>query len=160
MTLTFEQKSYFELVEGTKNRSGENLDIFQAVFGPVGPDGYPKPVYDKMTGEIDHSVAEYWKEHYDLRHYLEKNWSWLGQKLVGKIHIYVGDMDTMYLNNAVRLLEMFLEKTENPYYAGSIEYGDRKPHCWGPESKELMKLFETHIKKNAPAGEDPSKWIY
>ncbi len=160
VTLTFEQKNHFELVEGTKNRSGENLDIFQAVFGPVGPDGYPKPLYDKMTGEIDPSIAKYWKEHYDLRYYLEKNWSWLGPKLVGKIHIYVGDMDTMYLNNAVRLVEAFLEKTEDPYYAGTVEYGDGKPHCWGPRGEGLFKLFEEHITKHAPSGKDTSKWKY
>lgn len=160
VTLTMEQKNLFELVEGDQGRSGEQLDIFQAVFGPVGPDGYPQPLFDKLTGEIDPSVAEYWREHYDLRYYLEKNWSWLGPKLVGKIHIFVGDMDNMYLNNAVRLVEEFLEKTENPYYAGVIKYGDGQPHGWGPRGKELFKLFEEHITKHAPAGEDTSKWKY
>jgi hypothetical protein len=160
VTLTFEQQNHMELVMGTKNRSGEQIDIFEAVFGPIGPDGYVKPLIDKLTGEIDHSISEYWREHYDLRYYLEKNWSWLGPKLEGKLHIYVGDMDTFYLNNAVVLLEDFLEKTKNPYYAGVVEYGDRKPHCWGPGGAELIKLFEEHITKNAPKSEDTSKWKY
>lgn len=160
VTLTFEQTNHIELAVGTKNRSGRQIDIFEAVFGPIGPDGYVKPLFDKLTGEIDHSVAEYWKEHYDLRYYLEKNWSWLGPKLVGKLHIYTGDMDTHYLDNAVRLLENFLEKTKDPYYAGVIKYGDRKPHCWGPGRTELIKLFADHITKNAPEGEDTSKWKY
>jgi len=145
---------------GTKNRSGEQIDIFEAVFGPVGPDGYVKPLFDKRTGEIDHSVAKYWKENFDLRHILERDWKTLGPKLVGKLHIYVGDMDTFYLDNAVRLLEKFLEGTKHPYYAGVVEYGDRKPHCWGPGRTELLTLMAEHITKNAPEGEDTSRWKY
>jgi hypothetical protein len=157
--LTSEQRNQLELVMGTKCRSGEQIDIFQAVFGPIGDDGYVKPLFDKVTGEIDEEVAKYWREHYDLRYYLEKNWDHIGQNLKGKIHIYVGDMDTYYLNNAVVLLEKFLESTQNPYYDGVIEYGDREPHCWGPDRIELLNLFKEHILKNAPEGEDFS-WLY
>jgi len=158
--LTIQQRNHMELVMGTKNRSGEQIDIFEAVFGPVGPDGYVKPLFDKRTGEIDHSVAKYWKENFDLRHILERDWKTLGPKLVGKLHIYVGDMDTFYLDNAVRLLEKFLEGTKHPYYAGVVEYGDRKPHCWGPGRTELLTLMAEHITKNAPEGEDTSRWKY
>ncbi|RKY89505.1 hypothetical protein DRQ09_01240 [candidate division KSB1 bacterium] len=153
-------ENLYELVIGDKSRSGGQWAIWEAVYSPVGKDGYPEPIWDKLTGEINHSVAEYWKEHYDLRYYLEKNWSWLGPKLVGKLHIYVGDMDTYYLNNAVKLLERFLENTKNPYYAGTVEYGDGKPHCWGPRGTELIKLIADYITKNAPEGEDTSKWKY
>ncbi|MEM6377705.1 MAG: alpha/beta hydrolase-fold protein, partial [Bacteroidota bacterium] len=78
--LTSEQRNLMELVNGTKGRSGQQLDIWSAVFGPVGTDGYFKPLFDKETGEVDPSVAEYWKENYDLRHYLESNWEVLGPK--------------------------------------------------------------------------------
>ncbi len=81
----------------------------------------------------------------ETNEYLQKNWSWLGPKLKGKLHIYIGDMDTFYLNNAVVLLEEFLESTKNPYYDGTVEYADRKPHCWGPRGAELLKMFEIHI---------------
>ena len=157
---TSEQRNHMELVLGTKNRSGDQIDIFEAAFGPIGSDGYVKPLFDKLTGEIDPEVAEYWKEHYDLRYYLEKNWSWLGPKLVGKLHIYTGDMDTYYLNNAVKLLEDFLENTKNPYYAGVVEYGDGEPHCWGPRGAELLNLMAEYISCNAPDGADTSKWKY
>jgi len=158
--LTYQQRNHTELVLGTKSRSGGQIDIFEAAFGPIGSDGYVKPLFDQMTGEIDQKVAEYWKEHYDLRYYTEKNWSWLGPKLVGKLHIYTGDMDTFYLNPAVNLLEDFLEKTKDPYYAGIIEYGDGEPHCWGPRGPDLLKLMAEHITKMAPGGEDTSKWKY
>jgi hypothetical protein len=157
--LTSQQRNHMELAMGTRCRSGEQIDIFQAVFGPLGDGGYVKPLFDKKTGEIDPDIAEYWREHYDLRYYLEKNWERIGPALEGKIHIYVGDMDTYYLNNAVVLLEKFLESTKNPYYSGVVQYGDRMPHCWGPDRIELLKLFKEHIMKNAPAGEDFS-WLY
>jgi len=157
--LTSQQRNHMELAMGTRCRSGEQIDIFQAVFGPIGDDGYVKPLFDKKTGEIDPLTADYWRGHYDLRYYLEKNWEHIGPALEGKIHIYVGDMDTYYLNNAVVLLEKFLESTKDPYYDGVVQYGDRMPHCWGPDRIELLKLFKEHIIKNAPEGDDRS-WLY
>ena len=145
MTLTSEQRNHYELVLGTKGRSGEQIDIFEAAYGPIGPDGYFKPLFDPLTGEIDSDVAEYWQQNFDLRYILETKWPELGSRLKGKIHIYTGDMDTFYLNNAVVLMERFLEKTKDPYYAGVIEYGDGQPHCWGPRGPELLELMAAHI---------------
>ena len=94
-----------ELVLGTKSRSGQQWDIWEAVYSPVGEDGYPKRIWDKETGVIDRNVAEFWRENYDLSYILKRDWAKLGPKLEGKIHIYVGDMDNYYLNNAVYLIE-------------------------------------------------------
>ena len=57
--------------------------------------------------------------------YHERDWSVLGPKLKGKLHIYCGDMDNYYLNNAVYYMEEFLESTSDPYYDGIVDYGDR-----------------------------------
>ena len=43
----------------------------------MGADGYPKPIFDKRTGVIDHEVAAYWKENYDLRYIMERDWKTL-----------------------------------------------------------------------------------
>jgi len=102
--LTSAQRNRFELVSGTRGRSGQQLDIWAAVYGPVGEDGFFAPLYDKRSGVIHKEIAEYWRENFDLVHYMKTNWSWLGPKLVGKIRIYTGDMDNFYLTNAV--LEM------------------------------------------------------
>ena len=153
-------ENFYELVIGDKSRSGGQWDIWEAAYSPIGKDGYPERVWDKRTGEINRSVVDYWKENYDLRHHLEKNWSWLGPKLLGKLHIYTGSMDSFYLNDAVVLLEEFLEKTDNPYYSGIVEYGDREPHCWGPRGTDLLKLMAEHITKYAPEGKDTSAWRY
>jgi len=153
-------ENLYELVRGNKCRSGGQWDIWQAAWGPMGEDGYPKPIWDKKTGAIDHQAAAYWKEHWDIRHYLETNWEEVGPKLKGKLHIYTGDMDSFYLNNAVVLLEKFLESTTDPYYEGVIEYGDGEPHCWGPRGRDLLKLMEKQILKFAPKGEETSSWRY
>jgi len=99
--ISIKDANAYELALGTHGRSGEQWDIWQAVYSPVGADGYPRPIFNKESGDIDHQVAEYWHEHYDLRAILEKNWSTLGPKLQGKIHIYCGNMDTYFLNDAV-----------------------------------------------------------
>src|SRR5262249_17500076 len=98
----------YELALGSHSRSGEQFDIWQAVYGPVGADGYPQPIFDKESGAIDHAVAAYWKEHYDLTNIIKRDWPALGQKLQGKLHLYCGLSDNYFLNDAVYLAEDFL----------------------------------------------------
>ena len=172
ISCTLEETNHRELVLGTNSRSGDQWDIWQAVYSPVGKDGYPKPIWDKMTGKIDHTVAEYWKENYDLSYILKRDWKILGPKLKGKIHIYCGDMDNYYLNNAVYLIEEFLENTKNPYYDGEIDYGDRAEHCWNgdhtrPNAISRLRYHQMffpkiveRIIKSAPSGADLKTWRY
>jgi len=164
--------NHLELALGTHSRSGGQYDIWQAVFGPMGEDGYPQPIWDKFSGEIDPAVAEYWREHYDLRHILERDWAGLGPKLEGKIHIYCGDMDNYYLNNAVYVTEEFLEGTTDPYYAGEVDYGDRAEHCWNGDQENpnhisrlryntmYVDKIVKRIEDSAPAGADVTSWRY
>jgi hypothetical protein len=169
---TLEGINRLELVLGTKSRSGQQWDIWEAVYSPVGPDGYPKRIWDKRTGLIDQDVARYWRDHYDLGHILERDWARIGKKLEGKIHIYVGDMDSYYLNNAVYLVEDILEKTNDPPYGGEVAYGDRAEHCWNgdPTRPNAISRLRYHqmfapriverILKSAPAGGDITSWRY
>lgn len=106
---TQEQVNIKELVKGTKGRSADQWDIWQLVFGPKAADGYVQPIWDKRTGAIDPEVAAYWREHFDLRYILERDWATIGPKLRGKIHVFVGMSDTYYLNDAVYSLEAFLQ---------------------------------------------------
>jgi hypothetical protein len=149
---TMEQENLLEEVLGDRYRSGGQWAIWNAVFAPVDSDGYPKSLWDPLTGEIDHEVAEWAKENYDLRHILERDWKTLGPKLVGKIHVFCGRMDNYYLNEACYLLEEFLESTKNPYYAGEFRWGDRGGHGWSPWGRgnhlvELHKVMAEHIQK-------------
>jgi len=170
---TMEQVNRYELVLGTHSRSGEQWDIWQAVFSPVGDDGYPKPLWDEHTGKIDRSVAEYWREHYDLAHIMQRDWATLGPKLAGKLHFAVGDMDTWYLNNAVHLTEAVLTDPKlYPPANATFDYGALQPHCYrgvrldAPliermnEVPALIQRMVTHIEKTAPAGADLGSWKY
>jgi hypothetical protein len=160
--VTMRQMSQLEDVLGSHGRSGQQFEAWEAVYGPVGADGYPKPLWDKATGKIDTSVALYMREHgYDLKDYLQNNWPTIGPKLVGKLHIYCGDMDNFYLNLAVYKLEDFLRGTTNPPYGGSFEYGrPMKGHGWTPLNQaQLITVMANHITLNAPAGADAS-WKY
>jgi len=170
--LSLREYNHLELVLGTNSRSGDQWDIWQAVYSPMGEDGYPKPIWDKRTGVIDREVAEYWRDNYDLRHILQRDWATLGPKLRGKLHIYVGDMDNYYLNNAVYLMEEFLEGTTNPPYEGEVKYGDRAEHCWNGDptvGNHLSRLrYNTmyvpkmmkRIEAAAPKGADLKSWRY
>ncbi len=142
-------ENHYELVVGDKSRSGGQWDIWEATYSPVGSDGYPKRLWDKTTGQIDKTVAESWRK-FDLRHILETNWSTLGPKMANKLNVYVGDMDSYYLNDAVEKLNEFLVKADNPKFAGEIVFERRAPHCWGPRGAELMAKMIAHIEKHAP----------
>ena len=169
---TMKQMNHVELAIGTNSRSGDQWDIWQAVYSPMASDGYPKPIWDKKSGKIDKEVADYWKENYDLRYVLERDWGKIGPKLKGKIHVYCGDMDNYYLNNAVYLMEEFLEGTTYPYYNGEVDYGDRAEHCWNgdqtrPNALSRLRYNQMFIpkavermEKTAPSGADLKSWRY
>ena len=142
-----------ELVLGTNGRSGGQWDIWQAVYSPVGADGYPKPIWDKRTGVIDRDVASYWRDHYDLSYILRRDWATLGPKLRGKLHIYVGDMDNYYLNNAVYLVEEFL-KTASPAYRGGGRLRRSRRALLERRSHETERDLTTALSPDVRA-EDP-----
>jgi hypothetical protein len=172
ISATIEQMNHRELALGTRSRSGDQFDIWEAVFSPMDADGYPKRIYDKYTGAIDSSVAAYWKEHYDLTHIIQRDWPRLGDKLKGKIHIYVGDMDSYYLNNAVYSAEDMLKKLQNPSCNCEVDYGDRAEHCWNGDHTQpnyisrlryhqmYIKKWAEEIKTRAPKGADLTSWRY
>ncbi len=123
---TMERENHRELVRGTRGRSADQYNIWQAVYSPVAADGYPAEIWDEMTGKIDQSVAQYWKDHYDLTAWVDSHWNTLAPKLNGKIHVWVGDEDTYYLDNAVYLFQAMVEKHSDPKIAAEFDYG-RKP---------------------------------
>jgi hypothetical protein len=160
--LTSAQRNRWELANGTHGRSGEQLDIWSAVFGPLGTDGFFEPLFDKETGEMNPAVATYWRDNYDLVEYLKRNWSTVGPKLLGKVHLYTGAADNFFLNNSTGDLEAFMARTENPHYEGFFLYGAGKGHCWtGPETTaERLKQMAAHIARNVPDGMTTPWWKY
>ena len=166
----------YEAALGDRGRSGEQFDIWQAVFSPQGADGYPVPIFDKQTGTIDHKTAAYWQVHFDLNAILQRDWQTLGPKLQGKLHLYVGSDDTYFLNNAVYLMEDFLKTTGTPGhgvpYDGEVKYGPRAEHCWNGDPTKPNAYSRLHynqmylpqimdrIAKTAPPNADLTSWRY
>lgn len=163
----------FEYVLGTHGRSTEQWDIWQAVFSPAGPDGYPAEVINPLTGAIDRSVVSYWHDHYDLVAILKRDWPTLGPKLEGKLHFAVGDGDTYFLNNAVHLLQKQLDATRNPHSDATFQYGPGMPHCYtgGPSeltmqqnsatwTQRVLPQMAEHMLATAPEGADTKSWRY
>jgi len=163
--------NYMELAQGDHSRSGGQYDIWQAVFGPVGEDGYPKPIFDKATGNIDKTVAQYWREHFDLSHIIARDWGTLAPKLKGKIHVYVGTADTYYLTDSVYFAQERLESLQ-PKYQGTVAYGDRAEHCWNGDPQlanaysrlhydfQYLPIILERIAAAAPAAADLTSWRY
>jgi hypothetical protein len=89
-------------------------------------------------------VAEAWKK-YDLRHILETQWTTLGPKVADKIHVYMGDMDSYYLNNALEMMNDFLAKAQDPPFTGEIVFERKAPHCWGPRGAELHQKIAAYL---------------
>lgn len=171
VSATLKDMNYRELALGSKSRSGQQWDIWEAVYSPVGADGYPQRIWDKKTGEIDSTVAAYWRENYDLSYILKRDWEELAPKLVGKIRIYCGDMDNYYLNNAVYLMEEILDELK-PSYAGEVDYGDRAEHCWNGDHTQpnhisrlryhrmFIQKWAEEVWRTAPQGADLTSWRY
>jgi hypothetical protein len=163
----------FEYVLGTHGRSGEQWNIWQALFSPQGPDGLPVPIWNDQTGEIDKKTVQYWHDHWDLTAVLQRDWQTLGPKLEGKIHVQAGEGDTYFLNNAVHRMQTMLDGTRNPHSDASFQYGVGDPHCYtgGPDAytmaennrnwpQRVLPQMVERIKATAPKGGDVSSWVY
>ncbi len=139
---------------------------------PVGEDGYPRRSGTSAPARSTLRSPRTGARTTTCGHILERDWATLGPKLAGKIHIYCGDMDNYYLNNAVYLIEEFLESTTDPYYAGEVDYGDRAEHCWNGDHENgnhisrlryntmyVERILE-RIEASAAGGADLTSWKY
>ena len=170
---TVEQTNRLELVLGTKGRSGGQWDIWQAVYSPVGADGYPKPIWDKRTGVIDKEVAAYWKENYDLVRDHESRLDQGARTEARRQDPHLRRRSRQLLPEQRGLSRRGLPPgTTEPDYAGEIDYGPRAEHCWNGDHTQpnaisrlryhqmfAPKIVE-RIEKSAPPGADLKSWRY
>ena len=136
---------------GSKGRSGDQWDIWQAVYSPVGPMGTPNRYGISKPGVIDAFRGGVLERKIRSDAHPEARLENLGPKLTGKIHIYCGDMDNYYLNNAVYRMEDFLKSTRTPHYYGEVDYGDRAEHCWNGDHTVAQLYFATTLQHDVPA---------
>lgn len=119
------------------SRSGKDWCAWNATYGPRGKDGFPVPLWDPKTGQIDNGVLDHWKK-YDLRRVFEEGWSKHHADWQGKIHIYVGDADDYFLNNGVRHFKAAADKVK-PAFEGTIMFGPYAGHGYHPISGDAMR---------------------
>ena len=130
-TATVEEMNRREVVLGPRSGSCGQWDIWEAVFGPRGADGYPARVWCKDPtkgceyGAINTTVAHYWRDHFDLLGVLRREWrAGLGAKLAGKLHVFVGGGDSFFLTNAVMDFQDWVTSPEvQPPFDGEIVVG-------------------------------------
>lgn len=97
----------FTRVDDVLERGGQ-LRSFEAAFSPLGPDGLPRKLYDRASGQVDPAVAAAWRA-YDIRLAIERDWPRLEPLLRGRVHITTGELDTFYLEGAVVRLAQSLK---------------------------------------------------
>ena len=147
---TIPQENHWEVaMGGTSCYSGGCWSGWEAVYGPVGEDGYPQRVWDPITGVINKDTVAYWQEHFDLNYYLQNNWDTISASLIGKLHLRGGDMDNYYLNLSQYLVEEFLETAEPAYEGYSVHFFG-KGHTGNISNKELLGEITEHMIKYGP----------
>ncbi|MFK0104050.1 alpha/beta hydrolase-fold protein [Streptomyces sp. NPDC091217] len=158
-TWTTGQENSYERAVASKGRSQGQWDAWSAVFGPQGADGYPKPIWNKRTGAIDHAVAAYWRQHFELSSVVAARWQTLGPEIAGRLHIYVGTEDTYFLNDGVEFFEQKTNALTSPAPDFQFIYGVGQPHHWWPVTpQELLTTMADFLARHAPSGTDVTGW--
>lgn len=160
---TVEQENDWEHAIATGGRSQIGVwDMWQAVYGPVGPDGYPAALWDKETGVIDRTVANAWKP-MDMSIYVTEHWPTIGQDLSGKLHFWVGTDDDYFLDRSVKYFQEETDKLTNPKANFTFDYVQGAGHCGAelfPRGGDIGRLIEMTrtIRDAAPHPKDKWWW--
>jgi S-formylglutathione hydrolase FrmB len=138
----------FSDMEVVMGRGGQ-LFSFEAVFSPKDGNGQPRQLWNRETGVIDQETARYW-EKYDIRLQLERNWNTLGPKLKGKIHVFMGDKDTFYLEGATKLLKESLAKLGSDAVVEIVPGKDHGSLMTPDVLKRISTEMAAQFQKNHP----------
>lgn len=156
---TVAQENHWELTFGTSSRSFNQWDVWNAVFGVQGYNGYPLEPWDKVTGEIYPKAVAYWKP-FDLSDYIVTNFNSsrnLGAALAGRIFVYVGTWDDYFLNEGVMEFQKRTDAVGGLGWA-NITILPEKSHGGNYQSREIwdyLELVERWVKDHAPDGPSP-----
>ena len=137
----------YENVLGTSDtylNSGGQFSAHTALYSSKGENNLPAPMFDPVTGKIDHEVSTTW-EKYDFKKYTESNWKTLGPKIEGKIHIWMGDMDHFYLNQATREFSSYLDSTLKPKSDADIQFLPTQGHCRMYSDEDVLMQIQLRI---------------
>lgn len=126
---------------------GGQLHSFEAAFSPRGSDGRPMRAWDRATGAVNGEVTAAWKK-YDIRLVLESRWPELAPQLAGKLHVITGELDTFYLEGAVRLLKQSLARLGSDAVVELIPGKDHgnilSPDLFARMRREMVQSYLKH----------------
>jgi hypothetical protein len=108
--MSIREEGLMEQVLGRDGTSAQQWASWQAVFGPRRPLGGPVLLYDPMTGEIDHRIAAEYRR-FDIAEHLRARPE-AADVFRRCVRLIIGDRDSYYLEEAVKLLKHDLEQME------------------------------------------------
>ncbi|PIA88680.1 hypothetical protein CB0940_07407 [Cercospora beticola] len=155
----YAQENHWELTQGTSSRSFLQWDVWNAVFGAQGLNGYPLEPWDKVTGEIYPEAVEYWKP-MDLSSYVTSNWDNeknLGEVLRNRLFVYVGTWDNYFLNEGVMEFQKNVESKGGPGWA-NFTYIEKATHGGQYQRRDRWDFLELVVESSkniAPDGKTP-----
>jgi len=174
ISTTLEDMNRRELVLGTKSRSGPAVGH---LGGPssrrAGPTATPSRSGTRRRVSSTLRSPPTGRRTTTSGHILRRDWPKLGKDLEGKIHIYVGEADNYYLNNAVHLVDDFLQTTRKPVLrrprsptaAATNTAGNGDPTR--PNALSRLRYHQMYapkivdrLLKTAPPGGDVTSWRY
>ncbi len=169
---TIEEKNRYETMLGTRGRSGDQWDVWESVYSPVGPDGYPRRIWDRETGEIDPVTAAYWREHYDLGAHPAPGLGDARPETARQAaHLYRATWTTTTSTTPSTASRRSSKRADPPADA-VVDYGDRAEHCWnGDHTRDnaysrlrypqmVLPWVVERMLDTAPAGADVDSWRY
>lgn len=110
-TMTVRQEFTQEDVIGPGYTSAQQWASWQACWGHRNADGTLRPLFDRLTGNIDRAEAESYRR-FDIADRLRKDPKRFVPLFRNNVRLMVGDKDDYYLDEAVRLLDEDLEKLD------------------------------------------------
>ncbi|KAI1171169.1 Alpha/Beta hydrolase protein [Nemania sp. FL0916] len=158
---TVAQENHWEHVFGTSSRSSLQWDVWNAVFGAQGLNGYPLEPWDKVTGEIYPDAVNLWRElDFDLSYYVGSHWRGaknLGEVLHGRIFLYVGTHDNYYLNEGVANFAQRVSSLGGPDWA-NVTIAEGQNHGGNYQRRDTwdyLELVASWVKDHGPRGKTP-----
>jgi pimeloyl-ACP methyl ester carboxylesterase len=151
IAMTVREEAAMEHAMHPLGASGQQWDAWEAMFSPRDDTtGFPTPLFDADTGEIDREVAEAWGR-YDIARLVQGDGDRFLPIFRQNVRLACGDADSFYLNEAVTRLKGLIDEErgaamDGPGYIRLIEgathgsiQGELYPGWWTEMTDHLRE---------------------
>lgn len=134
--------------------SGQQWDAWMAMFSPRDEKtGFPKRMYDPLTGKIERNVVRHW-EQFDITRMVRDDWDRYGPIITQRVRLACGMLDHFYLERAVvRFKAMVQQQAGDHAGPGYILLHETADHYnlmahiyqrWNREMREHLRSHGLH----------------